>query len=69
MEQLPIEQQKVMLIKDVADLKKSMINKELSSEEFDELYDMPVDDLIKAIINLKTLKEFQDMLMALKNRL
>ena len=66
MENLTAEQQKVQLIKELADLKMTDIGRKMTAEEFDYLYDMPLDELIQGIINLKTLIEFKAWLKQTK---
>lgn len=66
MQNLTAQEQKVQLIKELADLKMTDIGREMTAEEFDYLYDMPLDELIQGIINLKTLIEFKAWLKQTK---
>lgn len=62
METLTGEQQKIELIKQLADLKKTSIGKDISTEEFDYLYDMSLEELVDAILALRTLIAFKQWL-------
>ena len=69
MQNLTTEQQKVSLIKELADLKRNDIGKELTTDEFDYLYDMSIDELLLRINAIKTLLEFRAWLTEMGNRL
>lgn len=69
MQNLTTEQQKVSLIKELADLKRNDIGKELTTDEFDYLYDMSIDELLIRINAIKTLLEFRAWLTEMGNRL
>lgn len=65
---LTSEQQKVSLIKELADLKQTAVGREMTVEEFDNLYDMSLDDLVQAIVNIKTLLAFRVFMDKLNKR-
>lgn len=69
MQNLTTEQQKVSLIKELADLKRNDIGKELTTDEFDYLYDMSIEQLLIRINAIKTLLEFRAWLTEMGNRL
>lgn len=62
MENLTETQQKIELIKELADIKRNDINAELSVDEFDTLYDLDIDELLIRIQAIKTLIEFRNWL-------
>jgi hypothetical protein len=62
METLTETQQKIELIKELADIKRNDINAELSVDEFDTLYDLCIDDLLVRIQAIKTLIAFRNWL-------
>ena len=62
METLTADQQKIKLIKQLADLKKTDIGKDMSPEEFDYLYDMSLEELVETILALRTLIAFKQWL-------
>ena len=62
METLTADQQKIKLIKQLADLKKTDIGKDMSTEEFDYLYDMSLEELVNTILALRTLIAFKQWL-------
>lgn len=69
MENLTESQQKVELIKELAEIKRRDINAELSVEEFDTLYDLGIDELLIRINAIKTLLEFRAWLAGMGKRL
>lgn len=69
MENLTESQQKVELIKELADIKRKDINAELSVEEFDTLYDLGIDELLLRINAIKTLLEFRSWLAGMARRI
>lgn len=68
MQNLTAEQQKVSLIKELADLKQTAVGLEMTVEEFDNLYDMSLDELVQGVINIKTLIAFREFMHNLNKR-
>lgn len=68
MQHLTTREQKLHLIKELADLKRTDIGKELSTDEFDYLYDMSIDNLLLRINALKGLIEFRTWLIQMSKR-
>jgi len=61
-------QQKIELIKELADIKRKDIDAELSVEEFDSLYDLGIDELLVRIQAIKTLIQFRNWLAGMARR-
>ena len=68
MQNLTVEQHKVSLIKELADLKQTAVGLEMTVEEFDNLYDMSLDELVQGVINIKTLIAFREFMRNLNKR-
>jgi hypothetical protein len=68
MENSTENQQKIELIKELADIKRKDIDAELSVEEFDSLYDLSIDELLVRIQAIKTLIGFRNWLAGMARR-